>query len=90
MTFLTANNKRIQTISHTFITSSITHSFHSHSSSMPHGTPPGFEPKPPAPEASILTTRPWLTCKNGFPKKFIHDILMVRVSRSNFEIISLF
>ncbi len=51
---------------------------------------PGFEPGPPVPEASILTTRPWLTCKNMLPKKFIHDIPMVRVSRSIFEIISLF
>jgi hypothetical protein len=57
---------------------------------MPHGTPPEFELGPPAPEASILTTRLWLTCKNGFPKKFIHDIPMVRVSSSIFEIISLF
>ncbi len=57
---------------------------------MPHGTPPGFEPGPPAPEASILTTRPWLTCKNGFPKKLIHGIPMDRVSRSIFKIISLF
>ncbi len=57
---------------------------------MPHGTPSGFEPGPPVPEARILTTRPWLTCKNEFPKKFIHDIPMVRVSRSIFQIISLF
>jgi hypothetical protein len=39
---------------------------------------------------SILTTRPWLTCKNRFPKKLIHDIPMFRVSRSIFKIISLF
>jgi hypothetical protein len=57
------------------------YSFHSHSITMPHGTPPGFEPRPPAPEASILTTRPWVSCKNKFPEKFIHDIPMVRVSR---------
>ena len=81
MTFLTANNSDY---SHTFITSSMTHRFHSNSSTMPHGTPPGFEPGPPAPEASILTTRPWLTDKNQFPKKFIDDIPMVRVSRSIF------
>ncbi len=57
---------------------------------MPHGTPPGFELRSPAPLASILTSRPWLTGKIRFPKKFIHDIPMVRVSRSIFEIIFLF
>ncbi len=90
MAFLTANNKEIQSILYNFVTSSMTHSCHSHSSTKPHGTPPGFEPGPPAPEASILTTRLWLICNNRFPKKFIHDIPMVRVSRSIFEIISLF
>ncbi len=87
MTFLTANNQKIQFVLYTFVTTHMAYSFHSHFSSMPHVTPPGFKPGPPAPLASTLTTRPWLVCNYGFPKKFIHDIPMVRVSRSIFKII---
>ncbi len=80
MTLLTANIQR----NSVWLTPYMTHSFWSHSSSMSHVTPPVFEPRPPAPLASILTTRPWLSCKNRFPKKVILDIPMVRVSRSIF------
>ena len=64
MTFLTANNQ-INLIPTThFVTPCMTQSFYCPSSPMPHVTPPGVEPGPPAPLASILTTRLWLTCVN--------------------------
>ncbi len=90
MAILTTVNQRNLPPSIHFCQISMTHSFYSPSSSIPHVTPPEFEPRPPAPEASTLTTRPWLTCLIRFPKKFIHDIPMVRVSRSIFKIIYLF
>ncbi len=56
MTFLTANNQ-INSIPTThYVTPCMTQSFHCPSSPMPHVTPPGFEPGPPVPLASILTT----------------------------------
>ncbi len=62
MTFLTANNQRNIIPTTHFVTPCMTQSFHCPSSHMPHVTPPGFEPRPPAPLASILTTR------SGFPR----------------------
>ncbi len=89
MTFLTANNQINSNPTTLFVTPCFTQSFHCPYSPIPHVTPPGFEPGPPAPLASILTSRLWLTCKYRCSKKFIHDIPMVRVSRSIFKIISL-
>ncbi len=89
MAFLTGNNQINSNPTTHFVTTCLTQSFHCPSSPMPHVTPPGFEPGPPAPLACILTTRLWLTCKSRCSKKFIHDIPMVRVSSSIFKIISL-
>ncbi len=86
MTLLTANNQR-----NLIPATHFCHSMHDpQSSPMPHVTPPGFEPRPPARLPSILTTRLWLTCPTRCSKKLIHDIQMVRVSRSNFKTIFLF